>query len=147
MALLGIQHALVVHGDSGPAGPGPAGAGPAGAGPAGPGLDELALSGPSHIAEVRNGVIQTYTLRPEDLGLARAPLSALAGGDAAHNAAILRAIFRGETGPHRDIILLNAAAVLLAAGLAPTLAEGIAQARTAIDSGSVQTLTQRLAAP
>src|SRR5580698_6769389 len=98
MTMLGVHHAFVVHGDGG--------------------LDELALSGPSEVAEVRNGNVRQYIVSPEDFGLQRAPLSALEGGDATVNAAILTAVFAGETGPRRDVVLLNAAAVLVSAGLA-----------------------------
>jgi anthranilate phosphoribosyltransferase len=127
MTMLGTTHALVVHGDGG--------------------LDELALSGPSEMAEVRNGAVRQRTIAPEELGLRRAPVKALAGGDAAANAAILRAIFAGEdgageTGPRREIVLLNAAAVLLVAGVAKDLPGGVAAAAEAIDSGAVTRLVE-----
>lgn len=124
MTMLGVEHALVVHGDGG--------------------LDELSLSGPSSVAEVRNGVVSTYTLAPGDLGLQIASLAALTGGDAAANAQLLRSIFGGEPGPRRDIVLLNAAAVLFAAGKADTLRDSLKLAVTAIDSGAVLDLLQRL---
>lgn len=140
MTHLGIEHALVVHGDSqlindstsqleGRL----------------QGQDEIALSGPTLAAEVRNGAVLTSTLTPEQLGLERAPLSALEGGDAATNAAILRSIFAGEAGPRREIVLLNAAAVLVTAGRAETLAAGYAQAAEAIDAGAVTALVAALA--
>jgi anthranilate phosphoribosyltransferase len=132
LALLGTQHAMVVHGD----------------GNGNSGQDELALSGPSEIAEVRFHTIGTVvlesTLTPEQFGLQRAPLSALAGGDATTNASILSAIFAGETGPRRDIVLLNAAAVLVVAALAADIAEGIALAAHAIDSRAVARLVEQL---
>jgi anthranilate phosphoribosyltransferase len=78
------------------------------------------------------------------MGLERAPMSALAGGDAKENAAILTAIFSGERGPRRDIVLLNAAAVLVAADLAPDLLTGIALAAQTIDSGAVTKLLDQL---
>jgi anthranilate phosphoribosyltransferase len=124
MIRLGIQHAMVVHGDGG--------------------LDEIALSGPTEIAEVRNNAVTTYLIAPEDVGLTRAPLSALTGGDAHVNAAILTSIFSGESGPHRDIVLLNAAAVLVTSGLATDIAGGITLAAHAIDSGSVARLLEAL---
>lgn len=123
MALLGTRHAFVVHGDTGNGG-----------------LDELSISGPSQVAEVRNGAITLSTLNPEDVGLKRAPLEALRGGNAKTNASILQTIFSGERGPCRDIVLLNAAAVLVASDLVPTLTEGIARAAHAIDAGTVTAL-------
>jgi anthranilate phosphoribosyltransferase len=130
MTLLGTHHAMVVHGDSG-------------SGKIG--MDEISLSGPTQIAEVRDGVIHQYIVKPEDLGLTPAPLEALTGGDATLNAAILTAIFAGEPGPRRDVVLLNAAAVLVTSGLAPDLRSGITQAAQAIDSGSTSALVQSLA--
>ena len=124
MTMLGVQHAFVVHGDGG--------------------LDELALSGPSEVAEVRNGNVRQYIVSPEDFGLQRAPLSALEGGDATANAAILTAVFAGETGPRRDVVLLNAAAVLTSAGLAPNIHEGVTVASATIDSGAATKLVASL---
>jgi anthranilate phosphoribosyltransferase len=131
MILLDIQHAMVVHGDGGSAS-------------GSMGIDELALSGPSEIAELRNGTITQYTITPEEFGLARAPLSELAGGNASDNALILKAIFSGKSGPHRDVVLLNAAAVLVVGGLANTLRDGINLAATTIDSGAVTQLVNSL---
>ena len=124
MTRLGVQHAFVVHGDGG--------------------LDELALSGPSEVAEVHNGKVRQYIVTPEDFGLQRAPLSALEGGGAEANAAILTAVFAGETGPRRDVVLLNAAAVLVSAGLAKDIREGVTTAAKTIDSGSVTKLMASL---
>jgi anthranilate phosphoribosyltransferase len=135
MTLLGVRHALVVHGDGGNAGS-----------PSGQlGIDELSISGPTQIAEVRNGTIRHYTVTPEVLGLTPAPLEALSGGDATLNASILTAIFQGEPGPRRDVVLLNAAAVLVTSGLASNLADGIIQSAQAIDSGATSALVQSLA--
>jgi anthranilate phosphoribosyltransferase len=124
MILLDIQHAMVVHGDGS--------------------LDELALSGPSEIAELRNGNVTQYAITPEDFGLQRAPLSALAGGNAFDNALILKAIFTGKPGPARDVVVLNAAAVLVVGGLAKTLRDGVTLASTTIDSGAVTHLINSL---
>ncbi len=126
MILLDIRHAMVVHGDGG--------------------LDELALSGPSEIAEVRNGIITQYTITPESFGLKRAPLSALAGGKASENALILQSIFSGSPGPARDVVLLNTAAVLVVSGLANDLRAGITLAAHTIDSGAVTHLIEALKA-
>lgn len=128
MALLGTRHAFIVHGDTGD----------------GSGLDEFSISAPSHVAEVRNGTVTLSTLTPEDVGLKRAPIEALRGGDVVINSAILEAIFAGERSPRRDIVLFNAAAVLIASGLAANFPEGIAIAAHAIDSGAVTDLLTTL---
>ena len=132
MRLLGVRHAYVVHGTA--------------ESPDGEvrGLDEISISGPTCLAEVHNGIITRSTITPEDAGLTRAPLEALTGGDAALNAAILTAIFQGERSPRRDIVLLNAAAVLVTAGLAPDLPTGAAIAAKTIDSGAVTELIAAL---
>lgn len=126
MALLGTRHAFVVHGDGG--------------------LDELSISGPSQVAEVRNGTVTLSTLAPEDAGLQRASIETLRGGNAETNAAILEAIFNGERSPRRDIVLFNAAAVLVASDLTSTFTEGVAKAAQAIDSGAVKALLAALRA-
>ncbi len=118
MAKLGVGHGFVVHGADG--------------------LDEITLSGETEIAEVRDGAIRIWKFLPEDAGLKRAPVSALAGGDAEENAAILRAVFAGEIGPRRDIVLVNAAAALMAGGIATDFRSGIERAALAIDSGAVE---------
>jgi anthranilate phosphoribosyltransferase len=128
MALLGTRHAFVVHGQS----------------ETGKGLDEISISGPTHLAEVHNGVVTLSTITPEDACLERAPMETLIGGDATTNAAILTAIFAGERGPRRDIVLLNAAAVLVAADLAPDLITGVALAARTIDTGAVTALVTTL---
>ena len=98
---------------------------------------EIALSGETEIAEVRDGAFRLRRFSPEEAGLERAPLSSLQGGDAKENACILQAIFDGETGPGRDIVLLNAAAALVTAGMVPDFRTGIECAAQAIDSGAV----------
>jgi len=130
MALLGTRHSFVVHGDTGNPNAG---------------LDELSISGPSQLAEVRGETISLSTILPEDLGLHRAPIDSLQGGDAATNALILRSIFSGEPGPRRDVVLLNAAAVLVTADLAPDLRSGLQLAAKTIDSGAVTALLANLA--
>jgi anthranilate phosphoribosyltransferase len=139
MQLLGMRHAFVVHGDYGSSGAG---------------LDEISISGPSRFAEVRGGTLTFGSLTPEHVGLVRAPIESLRGGDAAANAAILRAIFAGEPGARRDVVLLNAALVLIAAGQVPqqdddphkAIRNGIQLAAEAIDSGAVTALVAALAA-
>jgi anthranilate phosphoribosyltransferase len=122
MARLGVRHAFVVHGSDG--------------------LDELTLTGPSQVAEVQSASVRLFEIAPEDAGLERAPLSALAGAEtAAENAATLERIFSGERGPKRDIVLLNAAAALVVGRVAEDLHGGVVRAAEAIDSGAVlQTL-------
>lgn len=115
LAGLGTSRSLVVHG--------------AGC------LDEISLAGPSVISEAGPEGICTYTVCPEDLGLDRADVAALAGGDSAENAAITRRVLAGETGPRRDVVLANAAAALVAGGKAADLPAGVAVAADVIDSG------------
>ncbi|WP_353069542.1 anthranilate phosphoribosyltransferase [Tunturibacter empetritectus] len=136
MCLLGTHHAFVVHGTT-LRGKGPT-SGPHGS------IDEISISGPTQLAEVHHGAITIATITPEDLGLERAPIETLQGGNAQTNAAILTAIFSGEQGPRRDIVLLNAAAVLVAADLALDLHNGIALAARNIDSGTVTKLIASL---
>jgi len=100
------------------------------------GLDELTLTGPSHVAEAHGGTVKRYSLLPEQFGLSRAPKEELLGGDAAKNAALLRAVLEGHPGPHRDIVLLNAAAAIVAGEQAQDIREGIERAAAAIDSGT-----------
>ncbi len=124
LCLLGVRRALVVHGSDG--------------------LDEITLSGPTRIGEVRDGSIRTYEVTPEEFGITRAPLSDLAGGDAEENAAIIRKVLAGESGARRDVVVLNAAAALLAAGRVNHLKNGIALAARAIDSGAASARLDRL---
>ena len=126
LRLLGCEAAWVVHGDGS--------------------LDEIALSGPSQIAALSKGAIETFEITPEDAGLTRAPLSALKGGDAAHNANALRALLASKRGPYRDSVSLNAAAALVAFGKAYTLIEGVAMAQDALDSGRAHQALQGLIA-
>jgi anthranilate phosphoribosyltransferase len=116
LARMGCEHALVVCGD--------------------PGMDELSVTGASTVVEVASGAVRrTFEVEPEECGLARYPLSALAGGDAVSNAAITRDVLTGRPGAPRDAVLMNAAAALYLAGLASSLPEGAGLARSAIDSG------------
>lgn len=116
LLILGARHCLVVHGDDG--------------------VDELTISAPSLVAEVRNGDIRTYTVQPEDAGLARGTREDLRGGTAAENALRLRGILEGSNGGARRVVLLNAAAALVAGDLAKDLREGVALAAESIDRGS-----------
>jgi anthranilate phosphoribosyltransferase len=120
---LGADRALVVHGHGG--------------------LDEISPSGPTLVAQVEGGTIRTYEVTPEELGVPRGDLAGLRGGDAAENAAALRAVLAGERGVRRDAVLLNAAGAIVAAGVCDALEEGVRRAVEAIDSGKA---TGRLAA-
>lgn len=102
------------------------------------GLDEIATTAPTHIAEVKDGQVSSYDITPEDVGLPRASLDDLKGGDADENAAIVRSILQGEQGPRRDIVLVNAGAAIVAGGKAEDFREGIDIAARAIDSGAAQ---------
>ena len=115
LRLLNIQHALVVHGADG--------------------MDEISLSGPSTVWEVKGGQVSTWTVDLADTGLASASTEDLHGGSADENAATMRRLFQGEGGPVRDAVLLNSAAALVAADKAGSLGEGITMAANAIDSG------------
>lgn len=115
---LGARRALVVHGYDG--------------------LDELTTTGPSHTALVDDGRVDVQVVDPTTLGLPLAQPDDLAGGDAEENARILRAILDGESGPRRDIVLLNASGALFAAGAVPGLAEGIEAAARSIDDGEAR---------
>jgi anthranilate phosphoribosyltransferase len=130
MLLLGTRHAFVVHGFTDSAQT--------------RGMDELSISGPSLIAEVRDGGITRTSITPEDLNFERSPIAMLRGGDAQANAAILESVFAGKPGPARDVVVLNAAAVLVTANRAADLAAGVLLARQTIDSGFVLRLVETL---
>ncbi|MFM2080464.1 MAG: anthranilate phosphoribosyltransferase [Cyanobacteriota bacterium] len=116
LARLGVERAVVVHGDGG--------------------LDEASLSGPSELRLIEGGRVRSERLDPLALGLGAAPLQALVGGDVASNRAILEAVLQGRaTPPQRDVVALNAALVVWAAGLAPTVADALPQAQEAMASG------------
>ena len=102
------------------------------------GLDELSISGPSEVFELNEGTTSRWTIDPADLGIEPAPLEALAGGTADENAGMVRAVLAGDPGPKRDIVTLNAAAGLLAAGRAEDMAGAMALATDSIESGGAQ---------
>uniref|UniRef100_UPI00403F0653 anthranilate phosphoribosyltransferase n=1 Tax=Paenibacillus sp. FSL W8-1187 TaxID=2975339 RepID=UPI00403F0653 len=110
------------------------------------GLDEISISAATTVSELgEDGQVRTYDLTPEELGIARQPLSAIQGGSAEDNAAIIRRIFDGsERGAYRDIVLLNAGACIYAAGAAVTLLGGVEAARHAIDSGAAGAKLEQL---
>ena len=108
------------------------------------GTDELVLHAPSHAYVVAEGAIEEIDIDPAQLGLDAAPLAALAGGDAAANAQMMRAVLAGERGPIRDCVVLNAGAALYAAERATTIAAGMEAAARAIDSGAAQARLETL---
>ncbi len=108
------------------------------------GMDELTVTGESAVVALdEDGGLRRFTVTPEDAGLARHPLAALEGGDADHNAQALLRLLEGETGAYRDIVLLNAAAALIVAGVAPDLRAGVERAAAAIDEGRAAGLLER----
>jgi anthranilate phosphoribosyltransferase len=121
---LGTTRAFVVHGEDG--------------------LDELSTTGPSRVAELKDGQIRCYTVQPEDFGLSRATLADLQGGSVADNAEIIRRILAGERGPRRDIVVLNAGAAIAAGGKAADIADGITAAGRSIDGGAARDKLARL---
>jgi anthranilate phosphoribosyltransferase len=100
------------------------------------GVDEISISAPTAIRELKEGEITSYTISPEDFGIFSVSSTKIQGGDAPANAAILESIFRGEGGPKRDVVVLNAAAGIVAGGAAETMQDGIRAAENAIDSGA-----------
>ena len=124
LSMLGLQRALVVHGLDG--------------------LDEITITGPTRIAEARGGSVRSYEVSPEEFGMKRATLAEISGGDAVENAKIIRAILDGEKSPRRDVVLLNCAAALIAAGRADHLAEAVPLAAKSIDSGAAAAKLQAL---
>jgi anthranilate phosphoribosyltransferase len=101
----------------------------------GQGLDELTTTGPTEVAEWKDGAVRRFEVTPEDAGLPRADIQSLRGGDAETNAAALAALLAGDRGPYRDIVLLNAAAALVVADKATDLKSGVAVAAASIDDG------------
>jgi anthranilate phosphoribosyltransferase len=115
LQLLGAERAWVVHGADG--------------------MDEISLAGHTKVSECSRAAVRTFYIHPSDYGLRRVPVSALAGGDAAANAALIRDILNGARGPSRDVVVLNVGAALFVAGRVGTVDEGLARAEEAIDSG------------
>jgi anthranilate phosphoribosyltransferase len=118
LKLLGLRRALVVHGADG--------------------LDEISISGPTKIGEVRGEWVRVYEVTPEQFGLVRAPMSTILGGDLKTNADIIWKLLEGEKSPRRDIVLMNAAAALVAAGRADSLADAMPLAIQSIDTGAAR---------
>jgi len=119
LKMLGLQRALVVHGADG--------------------LDEITITGPTRIGEVRGEWVRVYEVTPEQFGLNSAPLSSISGGDLHQNAEMIREILGGKKSPRRDVVLMNAAAALVAAGRADSLDEAMPMAIHSLDSGAART--------
>ena len=100
------------------------------------GLDELSVAGPNKVSRLYNDRIETYYFDPQNLGLPRGNLSDLAGGTATENVTITKALLKGKRGPKRDVVLLNAAAVLVVGSAAKDLSDGLKLAAESIDSGN-----------
>ena len=100
------------------------------------GLDEITLTGPTFVAALENGEIRTFEITPKEVGLTRVDPAALKGGQAEANAEALQAVLDGKPGAYRDVALLNAAATLVVAGRAPTLADGVVLGKQSLDSGA-----------
>lgn len=109
------------------------------------GLDEISLSAPTRVTELKDGKLRTYDITPDDLGLRPCALDDIAGGDAAENAEKIRIVFSGEKGAYRDIVLANAGACFYVSGVSGTLQEGVKRAANAIDSGAATAMLERLA--
>jgi anthranilate phosphoribosyltransferase len=116
LSMLGLRRALVVHGLDG--------------------LDEITITGKTRIAEAHEGSVRSYEVEPEEFGMKPAALNDISGGDAAENADIIRAVLDGERSPRRDVVLLNTAAALVAAGRAEHIAQAIPLAAKSLDSGA-----------
>src|SRR5437588_2703808 len=123
---LGSEGAWVVHGSDG--------------------LDEITISGPTYVASLENGIVSTFEIAPEDLGLPRVQPEALRGGSAKENAQTLIDVLKGKRGAFRDVAVLNAAAALMVAARAKDLKHALALAQSAIDSGEAAGRLQRLVA-
>jgi anthranilate phosphoribosyltransferase len=108
------------------------------------GIDEIALSADTRVVEVRDGGTEEWFVRPEELGLERAPVESLAGGSPQENAAVTRAILDGDPGAPRDVAVLNAGAAIMVAGAAGDLAGGLAKASEALESGAARGVLDRL---
>jgi anthranilate phosphoribosyltransferase len=116
LSMLGLRRALVVHGSDG--------------------LDEITITGSTRVAEVRDGQVRSYEVTPEEFGLQRSTLEDISGGDAALNAALIREVLAGKKSARRDVVLLNAAAALVAAGRTDHLRDAMPVVVDAIDSGA-----------
>src|SRR5947199_2509213 len=125
LQMLGLHRALVVHGNDG--------------------LDEITITGPTRVAEVRNGTIRAYDITPEEFGLRSAPISAIQGGHTKANAELIRRMLDVERSPRRDVVLLNSAAALVVAGRADTISQAMPLAAESLNSGRARDKLAKLA--
>jgi anthranilate phosphoribosyltransferase len=124
---LGAEHAMVVHSRDG--------------------LDEISVSAPTHVCEVRDGRIRSYDINPEEMGVGRHSLAEIRGGDAAENARIARSVLEGRTnGARRDVVVANAGAALYVSGAASSVRDGVAMALDSIESGAARGKLEQLIA-
>ncbi len=100
------------------------------------GLDEISISAPTQVSELRGGQVRTYEINPHDLGLEMHPIEKVLGGDAADNARIIQGVLQGEKSPYRDVVLANAGACIYVSGLSESIFEGVKLAADAIDNGN-----------
>ncbi|MDH5678249.1 MAG: anthranilate phosphoribosyltransferase [Nitrospinota bacterium] len=121
---LGSRHVMVVHGSDG--------------------LDEITITGHTTVSSFNNGIVENFTIQPEDYGLYPRSIDEIKGGDAVQNAAILRDVLSGKKGAPRDVVLLNAAAAIMVSGKATTMHDGILMATESIDSGAAQAKLDKL---
>jgi len=121
---LGSHHVLVVNAEDG--------------------MDEISIATPSFVAELKDGKVTSYTVQPEDFGMQRASLSQIRADDAVHSLTIIKDVFNNVEGPAKDIVCLNAGAAIYAAGLTPSLTDGVEKAQQVIASGSVAEKLEQL---
>src|SRR5438132_2183800 len=118
LSMLGLHRGFVVHGLDG--------------------LDEITLTGPTRVAEIHDGTVRSYEITPEEFGITRATLDDISGGDSAANAILIRKILGGDKSPRRNVVLLNAAAALVAAGRAEHIIGALPLAAQSLDSGAAE---------
>jgi anthranilate phosphoribosyltransferase len=124
---LGSQHVMVVHGKNGQSG-----------------LDEITIAGETHVGELRHGEVKEYTIKPEDFGLETAPIETIQVQDSTQSKEMLMSVLNNHPGPALDVVLLNAAAAIYVAGLAPSLEQGVKKARITIESGAARKKLRQL---
>jgi anthranilate phosphoribosyltransferase len=124
LKMLGSRHVITVHGHDG--------------------LDEITLTGPTHVAELKHDFITEYTIEPKQFGFDVAPIEAIQVKDTAQARARLESVLANEAGPSRDIVILNSAAALYVSGVAGSLWDGVALARDAIASGAARAKLDQL---
>ena len=123
---LGSRHVMVVHAEDG--------------------MDEISVSAPTHVAELKQGEVSSYTVTPSDFGMESAPQDELRVNSSAQSLAMIRAVLADNPGPARDIVCLNAGAAIYVSGCADSLATGVEAARTAISDGKAAAVLQNLVA-